>query len=55
LPLVLPVLEIWPDSLPEIVGHIPFLINSIIWGVLIYFGWEKWKKNSKSEKQNVAV
>ena len=55
IPVVLPVLEIWPDSLPGLVGHIPFLINSLIWGAGIYFGWKKWNQNSKSKKENVAV
>ena len=55
LPAVLPVLEIWSDSLPGIVGHIPFIINSSIWGTGVYFGWKKWEKKSKSKKENVAV
>ncbi|GAB5410567.1 MAG: hypothetical protein BalsKO_29320 [Balneolaceae bacterium] len=55
LPLVLPILEILPDNLPSIVQNIPFIINSLLWGAGIYFGWKKWRQKSNSTKENVAV
>lgn len=55
LPIVLPILEIFPDDLPSIVQNIPFIINSLLWGAGIYFGWIKWKQIFKSKEENVAV
>ena len=47
-PLLGPLLEVWPSRFSEFpLRDGPFLLNSLVWGVALAFGWRGWKERRK--------
>ena len=56
LPIALPMIELYPKGeIPFPLEHLPFLLNSLLWAILMLYGWRKWKKYLQSKQQKSAV
>ena len=53
-PIRLIVDQLPPDLMPGLIGYIPFVVNSLIWGLVIWFVYSR-IVNAKAEKNAFYV